>query len=85
MGDWEVPVSAWNYHGPPTDTDLIQVSRLFLLEKGKTKLLICSILFLSRRLSPGIWMVRSQMFLLPNFEQRFLVSCRLGGKCWILG
>lgn len=67
LGYWEVPISAWNYHGPPTDTDLIQISLLFLLEKGKIKLFICSILFLSGRLSPGIWMVRSYMFLLPNF------------------
>lgn len=75
---------AWNYHGSVTDTDLTQVSLLFFLDKCRSIYLLH--VGSSRRLSPGIWMVRSQMLLLTNFEQGFLASCSLGGypKCWIL-
>lgn len=77
-------MSAWNYHGSVTDTDLTQVSLLFFLAKCKSIYLLH--IGPSWRLSLGIWMVRSQMLLLTNFEQGFLVSCSLGGypKCWIL-
>lgn len=77
-------MSAWNYHGSVTDTDLTQVSLLFFLDKCRSIYLLH--VGSSRRLSPGIWMVRSQMLLLTNFEQGFLVSCSWAGypKCWIL-